>query len=352
MSIFDILTPGSVAQDPHDRWRWATVISITPLTVRLDGDTTPIPVTSTLVNPLSLVIGNRVWCQLFGQRLIVLGMGGGSGDIAPVVPLPPLQVAHNLVAGQEVVATAWADMPGIAVLNVDTPSPLVVEVNYAGWLTAPTGASSHVRGSVALGGATTQAMQWGQRLMASGDDKRQVVSNSFHAILNPGVTSFTYQAYKSGSATATLEYAYMEVVPVRWASPGEVYPVAADPSDTPVVLDGWTALPLHPNVLPFNPASPPRYIIKGGMATVTGIVRPATAAAANALQTDAGMTIATLPGQIVPENPDALISVQQGFNKAHWFTSLAAPNLLNGSRYGQGNPSTSTWLPFSHTYAV
>ena len=77
MSIFDILTPGAVAQDPHDRWRWATVTSTTPLTVRFDGDTTPVHPTSVLVNVPALVVGNRVWCQLFGQRIIVLGVGGG-----------------------------------------------------------------------------------------------------------------------------------------------------------------------------------------------------------------------------------------------------------------------------------
>lgn len=86
MSILDLLIPGD--DKPHDRWRWATITDASPLRLRFDGDTTEIDVTDTLVDPLSLAVDDRVWCQVFGRRIIVLGKGGG-------FPAPPSPFADT-----------------------------------------------------------------------------------------------------------------------------------------------------------------------------------------------------------------------------------------------------------------
>jgi hypothetical protein len=86
VSILDLLIPGD--DKPHDRWRWATITDASPLRLRFDGDTTEIDVTDTLVDPLSLVVSDRVWCQVFGRRIIVLGKGGG-------FPAPPSPFADT-----------------------------------------------------------------------------------------------------------------------------------------------------------------------------------------------------------------------------------------------------------------
>ena len=62
---------------PTSSFRWATVTQASPLRVRLDGDTLALPITpDTLV--AGLAINNRVWCQIYGRRLILLGKAQGA----------------------------------------------------------------------------------------------------------------------------------------------------------------------------------------------------------------------------------------------------------------------------------
>jgi hypothetical protein len=65
-------------------YRWATVTSTDPLLIRLDGDTVPLPVTpDSLLDITRLTAGDRVWVQLVGRRLVVLGKAGGLALPAP-----------------------------------------------------------------------------------------------------------------------------------------------------------------------------------------------------------------------------------------------------------------------------
>ena len=55
-------------------YRWATVVDPSPLTIQLDGDTLPLAsVPDSLVDPALLTLGDRVWVQLHGRKVIVLG---------------------------------------------------------------------------------------------------------------------------------------------------------------------------------------------------------------------------------------------------------------------------------------
>jgi hypothetical protein len=61
-------------QEGESTFRWATITDDSPLTIRLDGDSNPLPlVPDTLVNPTTLVVSDRVWVHLFGRRVIVIG---------------------------------------------------------------------------------------------------------------------------------------------------------------------------------------------------------------------------------------------------------------------------------------
>lgn len=65
------VTDPLIESDPVDTYRWATVEAVNPLSIRLDGDTLPLPM---VPECLALVeSGNRVWVQLYGRRVIVLG---------------------------------------------------------------------------------------------------------------------------------------------------------------------------------------------------------------------------------------------------------------------------------------
>lgn len=61
---------------------WATVESVSPVTVRRDGETEPMGVSpSALVDPAAVKVGDRVWCQLQHRRALLIGIAGG-------IPLP------------------------------------------------------------------------------------------------------------------------------------------------------------------------------------------------------------------------------------------------------------------------
>lgn len=60
------------------RFVWATVSSISPVRVTLDGDTAELPIAlDALVDPTSLSVGDRVRCEWAGRRLILHGRSGG-----------------------------------------------------------------------------------------------------------------------------------------------------------------------------------------------------------------------------------------------------------------------------------
>lgn len=64
--------------DDETTFRWATVTQLSPLRIRLDGDSSALPLTpDSVVDPLRLAVGTRVWVQFFGRRLIVLAASGG-----------------------------------------------------------------------------------------------------------------------------------------------------------------------------------------------------------------------------------------------------------------------------------
>ena len=62
--------------EPESSWRWATVTQASPLRIKFDGQSAPLPVTpDTLVG--GLVVGDRVWVQIYGRRPIIHGRAGG-----------------------------------------------------------------------------------------------------------------------------------------------------------------------------------------------------------------------------------------------------------------------------------
>jgi hypothetical protein len=62
---------------------WATVTGVSPLRVKLDGDTTALAFTpDSLVDPATLVVSSRVRCELSERRLVIHGKAGGDFDLA------------------------------------------------------------------------------------------------------------------------------------------------------------------------------------------------------------------------------------------------------------------------------
>lgn len=61
------------------RFTWGTVTAVSPLRVQLDGDPAALPlVPGSLVDPVTLTVGNRVRCELTdSRRVVVVGVSGG-----------------------------------------------------------------------------------------------------------------------------------------------------------------------------------------------------------------------------------------------------------------------------------
>lgn len=57
---------------PADTYRWATVASLAPIRIRLDGDETPVESEPVTLAPLA--VGNRVWVQIHGRMMVILGV--------------------------------------------------------------------------------------------------------------------------------------------------------------------------------------------------------------------------------------------------------------------------------------
>ena len=59
-------------------WTWADVTQASPLQVTLDGSDDPTdvdPAKDAIV--AGLVVGDRVWCQVTGRQIVILGRAGG-----------------------------------------------------------------------------------------------------------------------------------------------------------------------------------------------------------------------------------------------------------------------------------
>jgi len=80
-----LVTSIPTVQEPSSTFRWATITDLSPLRVRLDGESVELPITpECLVHPSVLTEGARVWVQLFGSRLLIHGVHQG-GTIVPIV---------------------------------------------------------------------------------------------------------------------------------------------------------------------------------------------------------------------------------------------------------------------------
>lgn len=74
MKNLDLLIPQPMRE--LDQWRWATVTATAPLRIRLDGETDPLDITpDNTFGPVA--VGDRVWTQQTGRRILVTGKANG-----------------------------------------------------------------------------------------------------------------------------------------------------------------------------------------------------------------------------------------------------------------------------------
>lgn len=89
-------------QDIRDitSFKWAQVTSVAPLAIRLDGDTAPLAlIPDSLVDPLSLVVGDRVRVELSLRKVVIHGRSKGDPRVAELEELARIQAAWAIVSG-------------------------------------------------------------------------------------------------------------------------------------------------------------------------------------------------------------------------------------------------------------
>lgn len=121
---------------PDSTFRWATVIASDPLEIQLDGDDTPLAITpDTLIG--GPPPGVRVWCHLYGRRIIVLGIskgssgGGGGGTdevwIGPTLPTDPgLELWYDTSQQTPGALTGPEGPPGPSLPSSDAGNAIIV----------------------------------------------------------------------------------------------------------------------------------------------------------------------------------------------------------------------------------
>ena len=67
-----------------DSWRWATITSLDPLRIKLDGDSEPLLSTPYAITPVR--VGDRVLVHIYHRRATIIGVAGG---YQPNPPQPP-----------------------------------------------------------------------------------------------------------------------------------------------------------------------------------------------------------------------------------------------------------------------
>jgi len=107
---------------------WGTVTEVSPLRIRLDGDTAALSMTpDSLLDPLGVAVSDRVRVELSGNRVVVLGRSGGQGDTG--------RVPHAVAAGLTRVSGTGTGMAEVTVTlpsgRFSVPPIVVASVSYS-----------------------------------------------------------------------------------------------------------------------------------------------------------------------------------------------------------------------------
>lgn len=112
MKNLDLLVPQK--QVETNRYLWATVTSVSPLRVRLDGEDAALDITPDCLLK-RVEVNDRVWCQFHGRRLVILGASGGEPDAPPyVLPTRLGEYAHSLSDWNNAITNGWYMASGAA----------------------------------------------------------------------------------------------------------------------------------------------------------------------------------------------------------------------------------------------
>lgn len=186
MKNLDLLIPQSERMESG--WQWATVSSINPLRIRLDGDDTPLGITpDSLVK--DLVVGNRVWVQLEGRRVIVHGASASQGAVSAI----PVGTVQMYAANPTNAPEGWLYCKGGTFLSTTYPALANLLGDTYGTHSGTTYylPDFRARSPIGIGGAAVPAVGGNSYSLGQkyGDERLQQHN---HGVSDPGHTHGTY----------------------------------------------------------------------------------------------------------------------------------------------------------------
>ena len=134
LEIADFSAPDETP--PEVSFGWATVSSNNPLRIVPDGQTEPLEMTPwSLVDPLMLAFGDRVWVQSFGLRRLVLGSTFRRGRRFPDAPrteMPLLSGWENYGSGFDTTSydriSDWVSVTGLIKNGTTTAGTVIAKL--------------------------------------------------------------------------------------------------------------------------------------------------------------------------------------------------------------------------------
>lgn len=121
------------AHSEDDSWRWASVTSLEPLRIKLDGDSEPLLSTPDTITPVRL--GNRVLVHIYHRRATIIGVAGGYQP-DPATPPPDNSIWVNgawyVASGiQTIPAYSWVSSGnGWYATTIKMPLPYTPPAGY------------------------------------------------------------------------------------------------------------------------------------------------------------------------------------------------------------------------------
>lgn len=97
-ALDDLLGGGDAPLATSNTYRWGTVTGVDPLRVRLDGDMDAVG--STPVALCLTPLGARVWVQLYGRQLVILGAAQEATTWREITPANGWTVSGELSVGR------------------------------------------------------------------------------------------------------------------------------------------------------------------------------------------------------------------------------------------------------------
>lgn len=214
------------------RFNWATVTSVSPLRVRMDGDTTALPFTpDSLTDPSLLAVNDRVRCEISERKIVIIGRSGGSPLLATNAETQAGTSTTRAVTPAGLASrTSTTTRTGIVELATDAEAVTGTDTSRA---VTPSGLAAAVGKIQTLYGTFSNStwnsgvgnsglVWWGERTVTFGVTFVQVPAISIYGlttgavmactVLSASTTSFTFRAIRFQAAlSGTYDFAWTAV---------------------------------------------------------------------------------------------------------------------------------------------